>query len=192
MLLGPDGAGPVLALLRPDLSIAERHLRLPTESGEEVPRDVAGWLRELVEDPRGTWRSSWLRACAVRAGAGLLETLDLGPASALGDPIIDEALRGPADEPGRGRSGVGSFEHLCRYADRRLSGAGLRVVDPFSNGPCVLPCCSGSLGGLMTTGTIKKVIADRGFGFITAEDEGILLPPRRPRLHAQLRSPYRR
>src|SRR5205814_10729017 len=33
------------------------------------------------------------------------------------------------------------------------------------------PPCSGScLEVLMTTGTIKKVIADRGFGFIAAED----------------------
>jgi len=28
----------------------------------------------------------------------------------------------------------------------------------------------GKRGGLMTTGTIKKVVADRGFGFIAAED----------------------
>jgi CspA family cold shock protein len=49
----------------------------------------------------------------------------------------------------------------------------LRVVNlPFSNGPCDLPFpCSGSIGGpQVTTGTIKKVIADRGFGFIAAED----------------------
>ena len=45
----------------------------------------------------------------------------------------------------------------------------------------------------MTTGTIKKVVADRGFGFIAAEDdEGILLPSRRPRFLARLRPPHRR
>jgi len=46
------------------------------------------------------------------------------------------------------------------------------VVDPsFSNGPCVLPFQFGKrLEVIMTTGTVKKVIADRGFGFIVAED----------------------
>ena len=42
---------------------------------------------------------------------------------------------------------------------------------PFSNGPCVLPSVFGkSLEVNVTTGTIKKVVSDRGFGFITAED----------------------
>ena len=47
----------------------------------------------------------------------------------------------------------------------------LRLVDPLlertvrSRHPC-----SGSVGGPMTTGTIKKVVADRGFGFIVAQD----------------------
>ena len=44
------------------------------------------------------------------------------------------------------------------------------VVDPFSNGPCSAPPVREVLEVLMTTGTIKKVVADRGFGFITAED----------------------
>ena len=42
---------------------------------------------------------------------------------------------------------------------------------PFSNGPC--DCCSQfgkTLEVILTTGTIKKVVADRGFGFIAAED----------------------
>jgi CspA family cold shock protein len=30
--------------------------------------------------------------------------------------------------------------------------------------------CSGSKGVNVTTGTVKKVISDRGFGFISAED----------------------
>ena len=173
VLLGPDGAGPVLALLRPDLSIAERHLLLPMESGEEVPSDVAGWLRELVEDPRGTWRSSWLRACAVHAARarGLLETLDPRPGERAGR---SDHRRGPA--------------RACRRAGpRAIRGWILRTFvlygrppplwcrsprgrPPFRTGRAFCLCCSGSLGGLMTTGTIKKVIADRGFGFITAED----------------------
>jgi CspA family cold shock protein len=49
--------------------------------------------------------------------------------------------------------------------------AKLRVVD-FSNRPCVL---YRSLFGkerrvTMTTGRIKKVVSDRGFGFIVADD----------------------
>jgi CspA family cold shock protein len=42
---------------------------------------------------------------------------------------------------------------------------------PFSNGPCVLALpVREVLEVVMTTGTIKKVVADRGFGFIVAED----------------------
>ena len=41
----------------------------------------------------------------------------------------------------------------------------------FSNGPCVLQSLVREvLEVTVTTGTIKKVIADRGFGFIAAED----------------------
>ena len=48
----------------------------------------------------------------------------------------------------------------------------LRVVDPFSNGPCDLRSpVREVLEVMLTTGTIKKVVADRGFGFISAEDE---------------------
>ncbi len=45
------------------------------------------------------------------------------------------------------------------------------MADPFSNGPCALFAQFGKLLEVdVTTGTIKKVIADRGFGFITAAD----------------------
>ena len=48
----------------------------------------------------------------------------------------------------------------------------LRVVTSFSNGPCVFKSVFREvLEVLMTTGTIKRVVADRGFGFIAAEDE---------------------
>jgi CspA family cold shock protein len=41
----------------------------------------------------------------------------------------------------------------------------------FSNGPCVLQSVFGkSLEVNVTTGTIKKIVADRGFGFIAADD----------------------
>jgi CspA family cold shock protein len=46
-----------------------------------------------------------------------------------------------------------------------------RVVDRFSNGPCVLAMfVRDPQGGHMATGTVKKLVSDRGFGFITAED----------------------
>jgi CspA family cold shock protein len=47
----------------------------------------------------------------------------------------------------------------------------LRVVDLFER--TVRSAClrSGRLEVTVATGTIKKVVADRGFGFITAEDE---------------------
>ena len=48
----------------------------------------------------------------------------------------------------------------------------LRVVIPFSNGPCDLRSqVREVLEVNVATGTVKKVVADRGFGFITAEDE---------------------
>ncbi len=49
--------------------------------------------------------------------------------------------------------------------------AALRVVDPFSNGPCVSHLVREETGLYpVNTGTIAKVIADRGFGFIAADD----------------------
>ena len=48
----------------------------------------------------------------------------------------------------------------------------LRVVDPlFERTVRSALRVREVLEVLMTTGTIKKVVADRGFGFITAEDE---------------------
>jgi CspA family cold shock protein len=47
----------------------------------------------------------------------------------------------------------------------------LRVVDPLLERTVRLQPSSGSVEVLMTTGTIKKVVSDRGFGFIAAEDE---------------------
>jgi len=41
----------------------------------------------------------------------------------------------------------------------------------FSNGPCVCHLFGKRIqGSNVTTGTIKKVVSDRGFGFIAAED----------------------
>jgi CspA family cold shock protein len=44
------------------------------------------------------------------------------------------------------------------------------VVDPFSNGPCVFSVVREDERVIMTTGTVKKVVSDRGFGFISGED----------------------
>jgi CspA family cold shock protein len=44
------------------------------------------------------------------------------------------------------------------------------VVGFFSNRPCVCNPVREEKKVEVTTGTIKKVIADRGFGFIAAED----------------------
>ena len=48
----------------------------------------------------------------------------------------------------------------------------LRVVDPLlERAVRLLSLVREVLEVLMATGTIKKVVADRGFGFIAAEDE---------------------
>jgi cold shock protein len=58
---------------------------------------------------------------------------------------------------------VGTSPHLV---------AMLRVVDPLFERTVRLQFrVREVLEVLMTTGTIKKVVADRGFGFIAAEDE---------------------
>ena len=96
VLLGTEQSRLVLALLQPDLSIPERLGRLPQAFAGDGLTDLDGWLRDLVEDRDGRWSSTWLRACAIHAARarGLLEGLDLGPARALHDPIIDEVLVG--------------------------------------------------------------------------------------------------
>ena len=46
-----------------------------------------------------------------------------------------------------------------------------RVIDPFSDRSCVtMSVFEKTLEVTLATGTIKKVVADRGFGFITADD----------------------
>ena len=46
----------------------------------------------------------------------------------------------------------------------------LRVVTPFRTGRASANCVREVLEVTVATGTIKKVVADRGFGFIAAED----------------------
>ena len=96
VLLDSETSRMVLALLQPGLSIAERLDRLPATFAGDGVAGLTELLRELVEDRNDRWRSSWLRACAINAARArrLLETLDLGPARSLGDPLVDEVLRG--------------------------------------------------------------------------------------------------
>jgi hypothetical protein len=93
VLLSPVDAKQVLPLLKPDLTAAERLARLPPPAGD-VRTDVVGWLKDLVEDVDGHWRSTWLRACAAHAAMarGVLGQIDLDAARALRDPIMDEVL----------------------------------------------------------------------------------------------------
>ncbi len=101
VLLSPDELKLALPLLEPGLSSPERLARMPAELATDSPDDAEGSLRDLVEDAGRHWRSTWLRACAVYAAKarGLLDRIDLGPARAIGDPIIDEALDGSDARP---------------------------------------------------------------------------------------------
>jgi hypothetical protein len=94
VILGAEQSALVLASAVPDRSTSERLASLAPASAGDDPTDLAGWLRDLVEDPRDRWRSTWLRSCAIHAAqvGGLLDQLDLGPARALRDPMIDELL----------------------------------------------------------------------------------------------------
>jgi hypothetical protein len=92
VLLYPAEAKQVLALLRPDLAIAERMDQLPAAGPGQT--DLVGRLQDLVEDANGEWRSPWLRACAIHSarGRGVVNSFKLDAARALGDPIIEEVL----------------------------------------------------------------------------------------------------
>ena len=92
VVLGPD-ARVALPLLAPDLPVAERLRRMPSPA-EDRAMDLAGWLRDLVEDVDEAWRSPWLRACAIHAARGREHARPAGheAARAVGDPVIDEEL----------------------------------------------------------------------------------------------------
>jgi hypothetical protein len=93
VILGPTEAKHVLPLLKPDLAVAERLDRLPAPASD-APTDLVGWLKDLVEDVDGHWRSTWLQACAIHAAKArrVLDQIDLDAARAIGDPIVDELL----------------------------------------------------------------------------------------------------
>jgi hypothetical protein len=93
VLLPPDEARQVLAIVAPDLPDADRLRRLGGSDGRPAAA-LDATLADLVEDRDGEWRSPWLRACAIHAAiaVGQLPAMDLGAAKALGDPVIDELL----------------------------------------------------------------------------------------------------
>jgi hypothetical protein len=97
VLVPADEARRVVAILEPDLPIADRLRRLGVPAAAAPDLDTT--LRDLVEDRDDAWRSPWLRACALHAAIarGRPAGLDLAPARALGDPLIDEVL--PAVDP---------------------------------------------------------------------------------------------
>ncbi len=75
---------------------------------------------------------------------------------------------GPASD-----SPVADIEHPCYAVASLQLVAKLRVVDLLLERTVrsATPCSGSKQEVNVTTGTIKKVVADRGFGFITAEDE---------------------
>src|SRR4029079_9338019 len=60
--------------------------------------------------------------------------------------------------------------NICATVGPRRNSRRCSAWSPFSNGPRLANLVREVLEVMMTTGTIKKVVADRGFGFIAAED----------------------
>ena len=55
-------AAVALPLVRHDLDLGERAARLPRAGPPRGGRHE--WIVDMVDDPEGVWRSSWLAACA--------------------------------------------------------------------------------------------------------------------------------
>ena len=93
VLLSPAEAKQVVPLLQPDLPYGKRLEGLP-KPASNAPSDLAGWLKDVVEDADGHWRSTWLRACAIHAATShrVLDRINLDRARGLHDPIVDEIL----------------------------------------------------------------------------------------------------
>ena len=95
VVLGATAAARLSPVLDPRDAPEERLRRLLVRTGGAAPDgSVHAVLADLVEDRRDVWRSAWVRACAVRAACdrGIADDLDLVPAGALGDPMVDEEL----------------------------------------------------------------------------------------------------
>ena len=95
VVLGASPAARVTPVLDDRDAVPVRLARLVAATGAPAsPVDVEAVLADLVEDREAAWRSPWLRACAVRAACDreVASGLDLVPARALGDPMVDEEL----------------------------------------------------------------------------------------------------
>ena len=94
-MLGAAAAARLTPVLDTRDSPEDRLHRLVARTGAVAPEGGAhAVLADLVEDRRHAWRSTWVRACAVRAACdrGIADEMDLVPAGALGDPMVDEEL----------------------------------------------------------------------------------------------------
>ena len=95
VVLGATAAARLTPVLDSRDPPEDRLHRLLVRTGAAAPDGGAhAVLADLVEDRRDVWRSTWVRACAVRAACdrGIADELDLVPAGALGDPMVDEEL----------------------------------------------------------------------------------------------------
>ena len=95
VVLGATAAARLTPVLDSRDPPEDRLHRLLVRTGAAAPDGGAhAVLADLVEDRRDVWRSTWVRACALRAACdrGIADGLDLVPAGALGDPMVDEEL----------------------------------------------------------------------------------------------------
>jgi hypothetical protein len=95
VVLGATAAAQLTPVLDSRDPPEDRLHHLLARTGALVPDGGAhAVIADLVEDRQDVWRSTWVRACAVRAACdrGIAAELDLVPAGALGDPMVDEEL----------------------------------------------------------------------------------------------------
>ena len=99
VVLGATAAARVTPVLDSRDPPEERLHRLLVRTGAAAPEGGAhAVLADLVEDRRDVWRSTWVRACAVRAACdrGIADELDLVPAGRPGRP---DGRRGARPHP---------------------------------------------------------------------------------------------
>jgi hypothetical protein len=95
VVLGATAAAQLTPVLDSRDPPEDRLHHLLARTGALVPDGGAhAVIADLVEDRQDVWRSTWVRACAVRAACdrGIAAELDLVPAGALGDRMVDEEL----------------------------------------------------------------------------------------------------
>ena len=94
--LGHAEAVVVATLLDPAIAPSEQHDRLESPDpgrARQRPRGARAVLVDLAEDRDATWRSPWLRACAIRAlRLSGIAPVGLAPAPAATDSLVAEEL----------------------------------------------------------------------------------------------------